>query len=151
MRGKAHSAETKARLSEVKREQYRQGKVRVRRYKLSAAEKAIAAFLTAEGFNIKQQFHIRGVPFLYDIFLPDLNLLIEYQGDYWHANPRKYPPGTTLNIFGKGPVQVDHIWARDAEKREAAVQAGYRVAYVWETDYQRDGLEAIRCILQEQG
>ena len=25
-----------------------------------------------------------------DIFLPDLNLIIEYFGDYWHCNPLKY-------------------------------------------------------------
>ena len=27
---------------------------------------------------------------IFDIFIPKYNLLIEYNGDYWHANPTKY-------------------------------------------------------------
>ena len=74
-------------------------------------------------------------------FLPVLNLIIEYQGNYWHANPRRYPPGTILNIQNKGPTPVEDIWNRDRDKKEQAERNGYRVVCIWEDEFLDDGLQ----------
>lgn len=143
MRGQKHTPEALRRISAVKKKQYAEGTVNIRHFKLSRAEKDITNYLRQCGHNVKTQFHITGVPYLYDLFLPDLNLLIEYQGNYWHANPRKYPPGTLLNIQRKGPTPVEVIWKRDQDKKEQAEQRGYRVVYVWEDDFQTNGYQAV--------
>lgn len=41
--------------------------------------------------NYINEYQIGG--FLFDIYLPDYNILIEIDGDYWHSNPIKYPDG----------------------------------------------------------
>lgn len=141
MRGTNHTPEMRAKLSEIKKRQYRDGKVNVRNYKVSKPERDIAAWLLSHGIEFKPQYHIPGVPFWYDFYLPALGLLVEFQGDYWHANPRRYNPGTHLKFHRRGSVMVEDIWQRDAEKRQAGVGAGFRVAYIWEMDFNRDGLE----------
>lgn len=143
MRGKEHTPEFKLRMSEVKKRRYRDGIVKVSLSKISKAEKEIAEFFIENKWDIKQQFHIPGVPYWYDFYLPSHNLIIEYQGDYWHANPNKYSSGTFIRILKRGPVLVDDIWARDEQKREAAIQAGYKVAYIWESEYKKLGLETV--------
>ena len=39
-------------------------------------------------------------PYELDIYLPDLRLAIEYNGDYWHANPEFYSEDEIINIKG---------------------------------------------------
>lgn len=141
MRGTNHTPEMRAKLSEIKKRQYLEGKVNVRNYKVSKPERDIAEWLQSHGIEFKPQYHTPGVPFWYDFYLPTLGLLVEFQGDYWHANPRKYTPGTSLTFHQRGAVMVEDIWRRDAEKRQAGEGAGFRVAYIWEMDFKRDGLE----------
>lgn len=148
MRGQHHTEDTRATLSEIKKRQYANGEVHFRRYKISAPEREFHQFLQGQGVPFTPQYHIQGVPFLYDIFIPHLNLLIEYQGDYWHANPRKYPSGTMLSIQNVGPVLVDTLWARDATKRKAAEDKGFRVVWIWEMDYKKLGIQVLAQVLQ---
>jgi G:T-mismatch repair DNA endonuclease (very short patch repair protein) len=144
MRGTAHTTKSLALMSEVKRQQYRDGAVRIRRYKLSASERAIGDALRARGIEVRTQFHIKGVPFLYDFLLPAFNVIIEYQGDWWHANPARYASGTMLSFHGK-LVMVDSIWRRDVEKKSAAEAHGYRFEAIWESDFKRRGMAAVMC------
>ena len=76
-------------------------------------------------------------------------MIIEYQGDYWHANPNKYPSGTSIKIFGKGSVIVDAIWTRDKNKKELAEQCGYTIKYIWETDYKLQGMKVVQQCLSK--
>jgi G:T-mismatch repair DNA endonuclease (very short patch repair protein) len=132
-------------MSEAKLDQYRRGVVRIRWYRLSI-EKEVAALISSLGYSVKTQFHIPGVSYFYDIYIPAMNLIIEYQGDYWHANPRKYAAETKLKIRGT-TAMVDDIWSRDAQKRKAAEDRGYAFACIWEMDYKRDGAKVIQCLL----
>lgn len=140
MRGTRHTPEARARMSAAKQEQYRQGTVRIKRYKISQAERLIAAHLTGMGVEFRPQFHIKGEPYLYDFYFPAAKTIVEYQGDYWHANPKKYPSGTTLPIQNAGPVLVDTIWERDRLKREAAERHGFKVVYIWEQEFKKQGI-----------
>lgn len=144
MRGKKHSEEAKQMISATKTEQYKQGLIEIKPYQSSKAELEILAALKAQGVNVIHQYQIPGIAFFYDFYLPDQNLIIEYNGDYWHANPKKYLPGTTLSIQGKGSIPVESIWERDAFKRRLAEEAGYQVDCIWESDYETLG---IFCIL----
>lgn len=130
-------------MSASKKQQYADGTVNIRVYRMSKAEQELHAAIASSGLDVLSQYHIQGVPYFYDIFIPHLNLLIEYQGDYWHANPRKYPSGTMLAMQNIGPVLVDNIWARDAAKKKAAEDLGYQVLYIWEMDYKKYGVQLL--------
>lgn len=148
MRGKNHSAESKKIISETQKQRYKDGVATISRNKISKPEKEIMVWLDTKIIKYKSQFHILGISYTYDLYLPDLNLIIEFQGDYWHANPDKYPSGTFLKIVGKGPILVDSIWERDKSKKESAEAAGFQVKYIWESDYKKHGFETISCLIK---
>jgi G:T-mismatch repair DNA endonuclease (very short patch repair protein) len=60
-----------------------------------------------------------------DIFIPSLNLVIECDGDYWHANPLKF-----TNPSNRQLKQIDKDKIRTKELKEK----GYNVLRLWECD-----------------
>ena len=71
---------------------------------------------------------------LYDFVIEDLNICIEFNGDYWHAEPSKYKSG---HIFKRGNTTItsDEIWKNDSKKLNIIENIGYSTHVVWETDY----------------
>lgn len=70
-------------------------------------------------------------------FHPDYTLdkkIIEFNGDYWHCNPKMYKPDETITIHGVEKI-VKYIWAKDIERYEILSKMGYEVKVVWENDY----------------
>lgn len=66
-----------------------------------------------------------------DIFIPEFNLIIEYFGDYWHCNPKKYDAdyfNVKKNKFAK------EIWEYDRSKLELIKSYGYNLEVIWESD-----------------
>ena len=145
MRGARHTIETRQAISQTKRKQYENGDLKLNNSKISRAEREIAEWFAKSSIAFVAQHHIDGLTYFFDFFLPEHNLLLEYQGDYWHANPAKHPSGSRIKIRRNGETVVDEIWARDAQKKAAAEALGYRVVYVWESDYKRQGIEAVTC------
>lgn len=72
------------------------------------------------------------------------NKIIEFNGDYWHCNPRKYKEDY-INKTTK--MTAKEIWKKDEEKKRIAEKFGYKVYYVWEMAYRKDpSSELIKCI-----
>lgn len=69
-----------------------------------------------------------------DIFVPKLNLIIEVNGDYWHANPEKYSEN---DIIGHKHVCASDIWKRDEKKILDLRAMGYNVAVIWESELKK--------------
>lgn len=87
----------------------------------------------SEAFDCKSNFRIRN--FVYDIYVKDLNLLIEVNGDYWHFNPRKYDS----DHFDKyRQVHAKDVWQRDHHKMELARSSGYNFECLWQEDLNLD-------------
>lgn len=124
----------------------------MRRFKTksSKAEKEILLLLKKYGYKVITQFRIDGVPYIYDFYLPDLNILLEYNGDYWHANPNKYASSDKINMVGLGKIFAKHVWDKDQLKLKTAEQYGFEVRVLWERDYKRSEsggwLAVERCI-----
>lgn len=72
-----------------------------------------------------------------DAFVVDFkynNKIIEFNGDYWHANPNKYNENwinTTINRVAKD------IWEKDAI-RNNTISKEYDLLTIWEYDYKKD-------------
>lgn len=67
-----------------------------------------------------------------DIYLPDLKIGFEYQGDMWHANPILFDKSYVNPINHK---TYDEIHKMDEEKKAYAESKGILLVYIWETDW----------------
>ena len=62
--------------------------------------------------------------------------VIEFNGDYWHANPEVYSKDWINTHNG---LVASEIWARDSEKiKTIKEERGYSVLVIWEKDVRRD-------------
>ena len=84
---------------------------------------------------------------VYDIKHKDC--IIEFNGDYWHANPKIY--NKTDLIRG---TPASDIWKKDSIKINEATKLGYRTLIVWESDFIKNKQaiveETAKWILKEQ-
>jgi hypothetical protein len=117
----------KTRLAYQKR--YEDGVV-VDKYK-SKLEDLIEQSLSNIGIDFKRQKFVNGLS--YDFHITNTNFLIEVNGDYWHANPKFYFSGETINYCG-GLRLVDEVWSKDLDKHQNALKYDYKVIYLWEWD-----------------
>ena len=67
--------------------------------------------------------------FFPDIFIPSLNLIIEYNGDYWHGNPVVYSASHTVHHNQTAQM----IWEADQKRQTILEQLGYWFYVVWES------------------
>lgn len=77
------------------------------------------------------------------------NCIIEFNGNYWHANPKIYKD--TAPIRG---VTANDIWRRDQLKMQTVKNLGFSVLTVWEDEFTADKIGTIErvktWILQNQ-
>ena len=78
---------------------------------------------------------------VYDIKHNDC--IIEFNGDYWHANPEIYSEHDEIRN-----VSARDIWAKDEKKLEIARKSGYRVYVVWEKDYRSNKEKTIQEVVK---
>lgn len=79
----------------------------------------------------------------YDFTLTNRKIIIEFNGDYFHANPSRYLPSHEL-FFNMTAAEV---WEQDNHKISLVEDLGYTVIIVWESDYDSHPEELInRCI-----
>ncbi len=69
----------------------------------------------------------------WDIFIEDLKLIIEYNGTYWHYDPRFYEPDHFEDRRNEFAWQ---IWERDQEKENIATNNGYKFFTIWQYDWE---------------
>jgi len=90
--------------------------------------------------KIKKQFtntkHSKVLrPYICDIFIPELNLIIEYNGDYWHCNPNKY----NFDYYHElKKMFAEEIWNYDKKKIDLIKSNGYNLEVIWETEYNKN-------------
>jgi hypothetical protein len=69
-----------------------------------------------------------------DIFIPSKNEVVEYLGDYWHCNPKKYKS----DFYNKNVHKTaEEIWKGDADRIQLLRDKGYTVKIVWESDFKK--------------
>jgi len=108
-------------------------------YAKSKIELQVQAMLDELGVEYESEFPHDA--FFYDFRVKRTSLLIEVNGDYWHANPVVYPDKEALNETQRKMVRRDHY------KRRVAKDHGYYVLYLWESDLKSQP-EAVRITLE---
>jgi hypothetical protein len=78
------------------------------------------------------------------------NIMIEFNGDFWHMSPMLYEYND-INCITKTSAKV--VWERDKLKGEAATKRGFNLITLWESEWRRDKdtlLVKIKNIINEE-
>jgi hypothetical protein len=78
----------------------------------------------------KQTIHIGNKWYFPDILI-DNKYIIEFYGDYWHANPEVYKENTYINNY----TTAKEIWENDKHRLQKLIDAKYIIYVVWENEY----------------
>ena len=85
--------------------------------------------------NIKYNFQYfistKDNKYCFDFYIPEKNILIECDGDYWHGNPKFYK---TLN-----DIQIKNQ-QKDLRKNDFALKMGYKLIRFWEDEFKNKDL-----------
>jgi G:T-mismatch repair DNA endonuclease (very short patch repair protein) len=108
----------------------------IKGYNKSKLESVVSDILTVLNIEFIPQFIIKhdiNKRKFYDIYIPKMNLLIEINGDYWHANPKIYKPDDLLH-YRFANISAKDIWQKDKKKIDLAKNNGYNIEVWWEKD-----------------
>lgn len=108
--------------------------------KMTAPEKTLNKILKELKVNFEPQ-KIVG-PKIYDFYIIDHNLLVEVDGDYWHANPSIYLE-SDHNSIQKRNVKNDKF------KDVLASGRGFDLIRIWESDLKND-CEGVKKMLKNK-
>jgi len=75
-----------------------------------------------------------------DFYLKETKRGIEFNGDYWHANPVKYNPDTIIDYPNDVKRPATSVWELDAYKLEVFKSSPFveDVLVVWESEYKNN-------------
>ena len=94
------------------------------------------------GIDYDTQYYLKDIHHYCDVYIPSKNMIIEFQGDYWHGNPNKYS-NDELSEYQKKKV------TKDNELREYCSKNGINLIEIWESDYDKDS-SGVKTLLEEQ-
>jgi len=102
--------------------------------RISKIENKIVNIFNNLNIPIETQFKFPKFFHKYDILLKNTNILIEVQGDFWHANPNKYKENDIINFPGNKSYLAKELWKKDLQKIHYAESQNYKVIQIWESD-----------------
>lgn len=108
----------------------------------SKLEKEIVSELKKVFPIVESQLRIKndlGKSYYYDCVID--GVIIEVNGDYWHANPNFYKSDECVR-----GMTAKEIWHNDLLKKQTAEKSGYMVFYVWENDYLHNKIETLNTL-----
>ena len=84
-----------------------------------------------------------------DFYDKEKNLVIEFLGDYWHANPKIYESDAVFNR-SKTPILAKQIWKYDNQRKRNICKVLNNPIYieVWESDWKENPDKVIEEILK---
>ena len=94
------------------------------------------------GIDYDTQYYLKDIHHYCDVYIPSKNMIIEFQGDYWHGNPKKYSIDE-LSEYQKKKV------TKDNELRKYCSENGINLIEIWESDYDED-CGSVKTLLEEQ-
>lgn len=111
-------------------------------YFISKAEKEIQEKLESFGFFVETQFTLKlenNKSFIYDLKIG--NKIIEYNGDFWHCNPKIYNKDF-LNVRTKRTAY--ETWEKDKIKLQRLTKEGFDYLVIWENEYKENKQKVIQ-------
>lgn len=82
-------------------------------------------------------------------FYPDVRIddkiIIEFYGNYWHANPKLFK---AEDIFHH-KLKAKDIWKKDKERINILKNNGFKILIVWQDDYQKNKQKCIDDLIKQ--
>jgi len=91
----------------------------------------------------QKAIHTGDRTYVFDIFVPEENMIIEYNGDFWHCNPKKYRSDWKNPRTGRTTSEQQII---DMCKIDFAKSCGFDVFVVWESELENKKECLKRCL-----
>lgn len=91
---------------------------------------------------------IGGQTYIVDGLNPELNVIYEFLGDYWHGNKSRKNWETGINRNNK--ISFKELFLQTEERLKTLFSAGYQIYYLWESDFDSKVFEPIEfkgCLL----
>lgn len=130
---------TRKKMSEQMKTTIRLGKIKS--INSSKKEKQIVEFIKKLGLETISSYRIDTK--ICDIYIPELNLVVEYFGDYWHCNPKKY----NSSYFNKKKnMTAEEIWNYDRMKVDLIKSYGYNLEVIWESDIKNNNKKILKIL-----
>lgn len=84
-------------------------------------------------YDIKYNYNC----YFLDYYIEELKLCIEFNGDFWHANPKLYKPDDILNLLDHR-ITAKELWDKDFERIKILENKfNINTVIVWESDYKK--------------
>ena len=90
--------------------------------------------------TLKRQYRIPNTTFKSDGYDPKTNTIYEFLGDYWHGNPKLYD-FDKVNV--NAGFSFKELNQKTFERFDEIKKLGYNIKYIWENDYNKNGLDAL--------
>lgn len=119
MYGRTHSEESKEKMRLAKLQNYKDGIYKSK----SNGECELAKHLLEKFPDLVWQYTIPKYYRVYDFYIPSLNLIVEYDGDYWHREEK--------------------FFTKDREDTSNAINSGYQIFRYWESTIKEVGVDNI--------
>lgn len=144
--GKRYSDETKKKISignlgkiygKETREKMRIARSkRVLPYRDTGIEKKIQSYSQQLGIIFDKHRYMKEIEHAYqcDIFIPNLNMVIECDGDYTHCNPMYYKKDFIKFPNSKRPKTAEESWSIDKKRTLELIEKGFKVLRLWESE-----------------
>lgn len=92
--------------------------------------------------NHEKMLTVEQNSYMIDCIHHEKKKIIEFYGDYWHANPSKFSGDKKIHKKTAGEV-----WAKDKRKIDDLKSLGYKVMIIWESEFKCNREETIsKCI-----
>lgn len=88
--------------------------------------------------NLKRQYKIGN--FKVDGYDPETNTIYEFLGDYWHGNLRFFSPEEVNQNNKETFLELN---TKTFERLHDLLKQGYKVKYIWESDFYENGLKSL--------
>ena len=119
-------------------------------YKINALEKKVELWLKVHSINYEYSCIMgsKDKCYQYDFIIHKQHILIEVQGDYWHANKKYYNKSGKNGKRKYTEVQIKNI-KRDKEKKKFALQHGFTLIYLLEDEINKNDYSKLERVLND--
>jgi G:T-mismatch repair DNA endonuclease (very short patch repair protein) len=114
---------------------------------VSKIEDVVSKILSELNIIHTRQYILKynGIRKFYDFYLPDYDVIIEVNGDYWHASPTIYHKNDLIN-YPFGYKTAKEIWEKDLIKKQHAEKRNIPILYIWEYELKKNKNDLINLI-----
>lgn len=106
--------------------------------KLTEIARSYITYTSKLELKIQEILNLLNIEYYCNVFLYRYNwdivfknkVILEINGDFWHANPNMYKANDIL----LGDKKAKDIWDKDKRKKNKAEANGYKVYYLWENE-----------------